>query len=548
VGARDGDHRRRGLLPQLRRHPAGSAGDHRRRDREAGSTPDPLASHAATRGDKTALIQGDRVITFAELHQRANRVAAALRRLGVEAGDRVTGISYNSIEGSEIAHGSRRVAVVGVPINYHLKPVELAYIVNDSGARVLTSSPDFLEVVEEARPHLQGAPKLVLTGPGQAPPGWLSYEELLAEATSEEASDGSSPLGASMIYTSGTTGRPKGAMLTHFNAVHSCIHWQEVHGLGEQERTALCVPWSHVAGLCGVVLPFLAIGGTLVTLADFKRREFLQLAQQERITHALMVPAMYGLCLLEPDLGSFELGSWRLGVYGSAPMPEPTIRRFAEMFPRLQMCNAYGATETTSPATIMPPGDGVAHAESIGKVVPCGDIRVMDDQGRELAPGEEGELWIGGPMVVPGYWRNQEANASSFAGGYWKSGDIGAIDAEGYVRIADRKKDMINRGGFKVYPAEVENVLTAIEGVIEAAVVGRPDEVLGEGVVAFLNVKQDLQAEAVRAFCSERMADYKVPGLVVVGREPLPRNANGKIQKAQLRQMALALPPAGRTR
>ena len=229
-------------------------------------------------------------------------------------------------------------------------------------------------------------------------------------------------------------------------------------------------------------------------------------------------------------------------------MPEPTIRRFAEVFPRLQMCNAYGATETTSPATIMPPGDGVAHAESIGKVVPCGDIRVMDDQGREVARGEEGELWIGGPMVVPGYWRNPEANAASFAGGYWKSGDIGAIDAQGYVRIADRKKDMINRGGFKVYPAEVENVLTALEGVVEAAVVGRPDEMLGEGVVAFLNVNRHIDAAAVRAFCKEQMADYKVPGQVVIGRDPLPRNANGKIQKAELRQMALALPPTERLR
>ena len=172
----------------------------------------------------------------------------------------------------------------------------------------------------------------------------------------------------------------------------------------------------------------------------------------------------------------------------------------------------------------------------------------MDDQGREVAPGEEGELWIGGPMVAPGYWRNAQANASSFAGGYWKSGDIGAIDPQGYVRIADRKKDMINRGGFKVYPAEVENVLTAIEGVVEAAVVGRPDEVLGEGVVAFVKVSKDIDAAAVRAFCSERMADYKVPGQVVIGRDPLPRNANGKIQKAELRQLARAFPTIGRVR
>ena len=247
-----------------------------------------------------------------------------------------------------------------------------------------------------------------------------------------------------------------------------------------------------------------------------------------------------------------DLAQWRLGLYGSAPMPEPTIRRFAQAFPNLQMCNCYGATETTSPATLMPPGDGVRHAESIGQVVPCGDIRVMDDEGRELPPGAEGEFWIGGPMIVPGYWRNDEANATSFAGGYWKSGDIGAVDAAGYVRISDRKKDMINRGGFKVYPAEVESVLTGIEGVLEAAVVGHPDQILGEIVVAFLNVSGNLPTEAqVREYCGTMMADYKVPGRVVVGCSPLPRNANGKIQKAELRESARSLPSiagAGKTR
>jgi acyl-CoA synthetase (AMP-forming)/AMP-acid ligase II len=148
----------------------------------------------------------------------------------------------------------------------------------------------------------------------------------------------------SILYTSGTTGRPKGAMLTHFNVIHSCLHWQQVLGLVSGERTMLCIPWSHVAGLCGVALRLLALGATLIILAEFKRREFLQLAEREKITHALMVPAMYGLCQLESDLATFDLRSWRLGVYGSAPMPEATIRRFPQAVPGLTMCNAYGAT------------------------------------------------------------------------------------------------------------------------------------------------------------------------------------------------------------
>lgn len=192
---------------------------------------------------------------------------------------------------------------------------------------------------------------------------------------------------------------------------------------------------------------------------------------------------------------------------------------------------------------MMPRGEGVAHAESIGKTVPCGDIRVMDEQGRELAAGEEGELWIAGQMVVPGYWKNGAGTDVAFAGGYWKSGDIGAIDAQGYVRIADRMRDMVNRGGFKVYPAEVESVLAGIEGVVEAAVIGHRDDILGESVIAFLNVVSDAIDEGmVRVYCAERMADYKMPGRAVVGKALLPRNADGKIQKAELRETAKTLP------
>jgi long-chain acyl-CoA synthetase len=341
-----------------------------------------------------------------------------------------------------------------------------------------------------------------------------------------------------ILYTSGTTGQPKGAMLTHLGAVHSSLHWQGMLGLDIGEVSILCIPWSHVAGLCGVVLPILDVSGTLVIMRTFARRAFLELAAAERITHALMAPAMYGLCLLEPDLEQFDLSAWRLGVYGSAPMPEPTIRRFAAAVPHLQMCNAYGATETTSPATIMPPGAGLAHADSIGKVVSCGDIRVCDDNGHEAPPGVQGELWIAGPMIVPGYWRNDAATAASFQDGYWKSGDIGSVDAEGFVRIADRKKDMINRGGFKVYPAEIESALCDQEGVIEAAVVGQPDPILGERSIAFIYTRQPLSEHDVRSFCTNRMADYKVPDWVVVSDEPLPRNANGKMQKAELRERA----------
>lgn len=510
---------------------------------------DMLRCSQALSADKVAIVDGDVRMRYGELHTLMDRLASHLAARGVRQGDRVAVMLDNQLEAVLAVMAIARLGAILVPVGTRLRHPEISYIFDDAQPVALIHGAQFTTELPENGPD----PDMRFECPGAA------WQALLAEnhtptlpTPSLAAINENDVFG--ILYTSGTTGKPKGAMLTHLNVVHSCMHWQDAHHLTRQETTLLCVPWSHVAGLCGVLLPFLYLGGTLVLMAAFKRREFLQLAERERITHALMVPAMYGLCLLESDLASFDLANWRIGAYGSAPMPEPTIKRFAQAFPKLQMCNCYGATETTSPATMMPPGDGVEHAASIGKTVPCGDIRVMDEHGRELPRGEEGELWISGPMVVPGYWKNPDANASSFSAGYWKSGDIGAMDVQGYVRIADRKKDMINRGGFKVYPAEVESVLAGIDGVIEAAVVGRPDEILGESVIAFLNMTDEVTVDMlgsgraldeaqIRGICMRQMADYKVPSRVVLGHTALPRNANGKIQKAELREMAMALAP-----
>ena len=495
---------------------------------------DMIAKSLALAPDAIAIVDGELRMSYGDLYASAGALAAGLAARGVGKGDRVAVMLVNGTAAVQSVMAIARLGAIIVPIGTRLKRPEIETIFGDAEPVAMIHGAEFAGELPQVGPS---AAKRFAAG-GEA---W----NLLLQTTHPApavAIDEDDVFG--ILYTSGTTGKSKGAMITHLNVVHSCLHWEDVHRMHRGERTILCVPWSHVAGLAGVILPFLHIGGTMVLMAEFRRRDFLLLAQRERITHALMVPAMYGLLLLESDLATFDLSTWRLGLYGSAPMPEPTILRFAEAFPQLQMCNAYGATETTSPATIMPPGDGGMHAQSIGKTVPCGDIVVMDDRGHELPRGEEGELWIGGPMIVAGYWRNPDADAMSFAGGYWKSGDIGAIDADGYVRIADRKKDMINRGGFKVYPAEVESVLAGIAGVVEAAVVGHPDPILGEVVIAFLNVNLDCIEEIhVRTHCIERMADYKVPGRVVIGRDPLPRNANGKIQKAELRGMAAVLPP-----
>jgi acyl-CoA synthetase (AMP-forming)/AMP-acid ligase II len=253
------------------------------------------------------------------------------------------------------------------------------------------------------------------------------------------------------------------------------------------------------------------------------------------------VPAIYNLCLLQPDLDKFDLSRWRVGGYGGAPMAEATIVALAKKLPRLALHNIYGSTETTSPVTMLPSRLAAERPDSVGFPLPGVEILVMDEDGREVPRGESGELWIRGPMVVPGYWDNPEATKKGFVAGYWRSGDIGSIDAQGLVCVFDRAKDMLNRGGFKIYSVEVENVLLEHPAVVESAIVGKPDPVLGERVHAFVCLRPgvDASAEDLKRFCAERLADYKVPESYTLTTTPLPRNANGKLLKRELRQQII---------
>jgi acyl-CoA synthetase (AMP-forming)/AMP-acid ligase II len=298
----------------------------------------------------------------------------------------------------------------------------------------------------------------------------------------------------------------------------------------------LAVPASHVTGLVAILLTMLRVCGTTVMMPAFKARSFLEIASRERMTYTLVVPAIYNLCLLDPDFGGFDLSAWRIGAFGGAPMPQATIERLAAVLPNLTLVNVYGSTETTSPVTMLPLGEAATRADTVGKPLPCADVVAMDEDGREVAPGASGELWIGGPMVIPGYWKNDEADRAGFAGGYWKSGDIGSVDREGYVRVLDRKKDMINRGGYKVYCIEVESVLARHPDVIECAVIGRADPVLGERVHAVVVARDpDVTEAELKRFCADQLSDYKVPDTIGFLPDALPRNANGKVQKIALR-------------
>jgi acyl-CoA synthetase (AMP-forming)/AMP-acid ligase II len=313
-------------------------------------------------------------------------------------------------------------------------------------------------------------------------------------------------------------------MLTNLGIVHSSMTFEACMGFSSSMRAVAAVPLSHVTGVIALLTTVVRCAGTLIVMPAFKARDFLEIMEKERATYTLMVPAMYNLCLLEKDFHRFDLSPWKVGSYGGAPMPAATIAALAEKLPGLQLMNAYGATETTSPATIMPPEEAVRRRDSVGLAVPGAEIRVVDD-----------ELWIRGPMVVKGYWDDAAATAREFTDGFWHSGDLGSVDAEGYVRVLDRKKDMINRGGYKVYTAEVESTLAEHPAVVESAVVGYACPVLGERVHAYVTLRKLSSEEELRKFCATRLADYKVPEKFTLRNEPLPRNANGKILKRELK-------------
>lgn len=492
-----------------------------------------VAATVACHGDREALVGDGRRLTYGDLDRLAAAAAGNLGRRGIEPGERVALLLGNCPEFLIFLLACFRLGAIAVPLGTRLRGAELDELLRDSAAAALIAEAEFAANL----PDLESLPELRLRiAVGGEIAGTESVARLFEPASPAPAHTANEEDTAVILYTSGTTGRPKGAMLTHLGIIHSVITLARCLGPHAGHRAILAVPASHVTGLVAILLAMVCVGGASVLMRAFKAGDFLALAAAERLTYTVLVPAQYILCLMEPEFGRVDLRHWQLGGFGGAPMPEATIATLAARLPGLTLVNAYGATETTSPTTIMPPGQNTAHADSIGQVVPCGEVRVVDEAGRDVPQGEAGELWIKGPMVVRGYWRQPAATEANFSDGYWRSGDIGSIDAEGFVRIFDRLKDMINRGGYKIYSAEVENVLSSHPAVVECAVVARPDPVLGERVHAFVRPRDPTPTPvALRAFCAERLADYKVPELIELVAEPLPRNANGKLQKALLR-------------
>lgn len=490
-----------------------------------------FARAAQAHSASVALRFGAQSWTYAALEAEAGRLAGGLQALGVQAGDRVALQVRNRPEFVFLFLAIQRLAAVAVPIDVRLLGAEVGHVLADAGARVFLHDLDMADRLPAARELAPAVTCVALPEPGED----LLFAQVQrsdAAAVREPADEESL---AMILYTSGTTGKPKGAALAHLNVVHSLVHHCGNLDLGPDDRSVIAVPLSHVTGIvCGVLAP-LCTGGTLVLLPYFKAREFLPLAAEARMTYTIMVPAMYNLCLREEAFDRLDLSSWRLGHFGGSPMPQATIDALARKLPGLKLVNGYGATEVCSPAAMWPV-DGEVPRMSVGQPMPCAEIMIVDaDTGAELPVGASGEIWVRGPMVVREYWNNPKATADGIVGGFWRSGDIGCVDAQGNLYVHDRLKDMINRGGYKIYSAEVEEVMLQCPGVLEACVIGKADPVLGERVHAFVSMATPVEEGVLAAFCAQRLADYKLPEGWTIGSAALPRTATGKLDKKQLR-------------
>jgi long-chain acyl-CoA synthetase len=517
--------------------------------------------------DKTFLVHEGERASFEAFARAAVVFAHELQAAGVAKGDRVAIGMRNLPEWPVVFFGAMLVGAIAVPLNAWSTGPELQYMLADSGARLAVVDA---ERFERLKPHIDDCPALRLVFVSRAE-GALDHAkteswQALIGATADWpnlpvldlphvalAPDDE----ATIFYTSGTTGRPKGALGTHRNVCSTLF--ARPYGIaaaalrrGEQppapdaqapqKSTLLSVPFFHVTGCMSTLIPCLAAGMKLATMRRWDAGEALKLIERERLNGCGGVPTIAWQLIEHPDFAKYDTSSLESFSYGGAPAAADLVRRLKAAVPASQLGTAWGMTETSAPFTIIIGEDYETRPTTCGYAMPVGDMRIVGADGQDRPLGETGELWVRGPMVVKGYWGNSEATEATFGGGWLRTGDIAKLDAEGFCYIVDRAKDMLIRGGENIYCVEVENALAAHPSVIDAAVVGRPHLELGEEPVAVVTVKPgaDLTEAALRAFALERIAAFKAPVKIILRSEMLPRNANGKILKRELRKLFVA--------
>ncbi|MDB5511771.1 MAG: putative O-succinylbenzoate--CoA ligase [Enterovirga sp.] len=479
-----------------------------------------------------ALVVGTERLSWSDLDRVSGLVAAGLAAHGVKRGDRVAMLLSNRKEFVLTLLAAVRLGAVTVPLNIREQRPAIAYLVDRVTPAAIVHEGGLGHLLPDE--SASAAPfARISVGPCA---GSVEFGTLLDAGPAPEPASVNEEDTLFIVPTSGTTGLPKAPMLSHLSVIHSGIVFSAAMGLTHRDRSVVAIPMSHTSGIVSTFASFVRVAGTIILLPEFKAPSFLATAAAERMTHTLMVPAMYDLCLRQPDLASHDLSAWRIGLYGAALMPSSTLARLGETFPGLGLMNAYGTTEAGGPATLMRPEETASYRESVGRPIAGVELVVMDENGREVGTDVTGELWIRGPAVGHGFWNDPEATEREYTGGYCNTGDIVRVDADGRLFLVDRKKDMINRGGFKIASIEVENALHEHPSVIECAVVGRPVEVLGERVHAFIRLQEPVPEDELKSFCASRVADYKVPEGFTIWPDPLPRNAGGKVLKRILRE------------
>ncbi|GAA4758621.1 acyl-CoA synthetase [Citricoccus nitrophenolicus] len=505
-----------------------------------------LARTASRNAQNTALRFEDREWTYAELERGVHRVAHRLRSAGLEDGARVAAYGLNSDAYAILFLACATAGYVHVPVNFALKGDELAYLLEDSGADLLVADPALLPRITETRGQGRAS------GVGQI---WLFTEEdesghsagAQHPALLTTARDGSEPDAAldlpvgdedlaQLLYTSGTTSAPKGAMMSHRALIAEYTATIVALDLTEEDRPLVCMPLYHSAAMHVFLLPYLALGATIRLLAKPDVSETLRLVEAEHIGSLFLAPTVWVPLSNHPDLETRDLSSLTKAQYGASIMPVTVLQRLRERYPRIGFYNCFGQSEMAPLCTVLRPEEHHARPASCGRPILSVQARLVTTEGKLAAPGEPGEVQYRSPQLMSGYWNKPEATAEAFEDGWFKSGDQATQDAQGYLQIVDRIKDVINTGGVLVAPREVEDCIYELEQVAEVAVVGTPDERWIEAVTAVVVLKDgaELTAESVRAHVKSRIADFKVPKRVDFVAE-LPRNQSGKLLKRELR-------------
>ncbi len=493
-----------------------------------------IETQARRRGEKIAIRYYERDIDYRELDERSSRVAGALLDLGVRKGDRVCILMDNSPEFYYAYFGINKIGAIAGPVNCWWQAGEIQYLLNDSGAAALFIDHGYRAHVDRI---IGGTPALRHIIEREASDDrFLSFERMMTDAAPPPPLEIAPEDVSTIVYTSGTTGSPKGVLLTHGNILTNSRQASLLANIDEKDVILCFLPLFHVNGLVITGTSPLSKGSQIILRRNFSASEFWECVAKYRVTVFSGVPTVYQILLATPGHEGLDLSSLRYGVCGAAPMPVETIRRFEEAFDMI-IIEGYGLTESTAGATANPI-DGVRKIGSIGIPFAESEIRLLDDRDEEVPQGEVGEICIRGGHVMKGYYNRPEETAQTLRGGWLHTGDMACRDGDGYLFIVDRKKEMIIRGGENIYPRELEDILCRHPHVLEAAVVGVPDAIYGEEVMAclVLHPGRTLSEDAFREWCRDNMASYKVPKYVDF-RAALPKNILGKVLKKELKSV-----------